>query len=199
MNTASENCEDKTLDFYIQFTRLRAEDFGQIMLSSSNIYNGLLNLYSHETGTQFSDRPSLEVLKVQTGDSIKFCFTEGWLPQISSDKEHDIIIGTPKKLGIPLLIGYLLLCSAEKIIDVKNKHLDGQIKELELRLKQEEVNKLKEKPDNKAFQELQKKSDGLVYSLLINNTFTDITINNALIKNKPFHKDRNKEDSEGRR
>lgn len=187
MNNSAESCEDKTLDFYIQFTRLKAEDFGQILLSSSDIYNGLLNSYAHETGTIIDDKPSLEVFKVQTGDSIKFCFTEGWLPKIYSDKNHDIIIGSPKKLGIPLLIGYLLLCSAEKIIDVKNKHLDGQIKELELRLKQEEINKLKEKPDNKAFQELQKKSDGLVYALLINNTFTEITINNTLIKNKPFH------------
>jgi hypothetical protein len=193
MNTSAEYCEDKTLDFYIQFTRLKAEDFGQIMLSASDIYNGLLNLYFHETGIQIDDKPSLELFKVQTGDSIKFCFTEGWLPKVHSDKEHDIIIGTPKKLGIPLLIGYLLLCSVEKIIDVENKHLDGQIKKLELRLKQEEINKLKEKADSKAFQELQKKSDRLVYALLMNTTFTEITINNTLIKNKHFHKDRNKD------
>lgn len=192
MNNSSKNGEDTVLDFYIQFTQLKAEDFGQILLSANDIYNGLLNLYSHETKIQFDDNPSLEILEVQTGNSIKFCFTEGWLPTVYSDKDNDIIIGAPKKLGIPLLIASLLLSSADKIIDVKNKLLDGQLKELELRLKQEEINKIKEKADSKAFQELQKKSDELVYLILSNNTFTEISINNTFIKNKQYQKDNNR-------
>jgi hypothetical protein len=190
MNISEELHDDNSLDFYVKFTRLTAEDFGRLLLSSSEIYNAILDLYTRDTGILIGDRPSLEIVKVHTGDSIKFCLNEGWLPKVYSDKENDIIISTPKKLGIPLLIAWLLLCSAEKILDVNNKHLDGQIKELELRLKQEEINKLKEKSDSKAFLELKNKSDGLIQAFLKNDSFDEITINNALIKSSPSPKDK---------
>src|SRR6266581_3787664 len=91
----------------------------------------------------WAQTPELELVEVQTGESIKFKFTERALPSISSDKENDIVIGVPKKLGIPVLMGFLLLSAAEKALDMRNKYYDGQIKQIELQLKREEIDKIR--------------------------------------------------------
>lgn len=85
--------------------------------------------------------PPLEVVTISTGESIKFTFGEGWMPSISSNKDDDIVIDVPKKLGIPLMVGYLLLSGAQKCLDLHNTHLDNQIKEVELQLKETELQK----------------------------------------------------------
>ena len=85
--------------------------------------------------------PEFEVVTIATGESIKFTFGEGWLPSVSSNKDDDIVIDVPKKLGIPLMVGYLLLSGAKQCLDLHNTHLDNQIKEVELQLKETELQK----------------------------------------------------------
>ena len=124
----------------------------------------------------------MELSEANTGDSIKFKFIERALPSISSDKENDIVIGVPKKLGIPVLMGFLLLSAADKAMDMRNKYYDGQIKQIELQLKQEEINKIRRGSEIKAPEELEKQSQTIIASLLSNTAFTSVSINGVQIK-----------------
>lgn len=61
------------------------------------------------------------------------------MPSVVAGKDDDIVIDVPRKLGVPLLIGYLLLSGAQDCLNLRTAHLDSQLKEVELQLKQTEL------------------------------------------------------------
>lgn len=132
------------LDIYISYERLKAKDLALYLQNLSFVAEKVTEDYILRFGdSQFSisDLPFLEVDTIHTGDSIKFSLNEGWIPSISTDKDNDIIIGVPKKLGIPLVVGYLLITTASGYQDFRGQYLENQTKEIELQLKKMELGK----------------------------------------------------------
>jgi hypothetical protein len=171
-----------TLDFYIQYEYLSSRDFGKLLEACNELSDSAYRFYAESLRGTWAEPPVLELSEANTGKSIKFKFTERALPSISSDKENDIVIGVPKKLGIPVLMGFLLLSAADKAMDMRNKYYDGQIKQIELQLKQEEINKVRHGNETKAPEELEKQSQTIVASLLSNKAFKSVSINGVEIK-----------------
>jgi hypothetical protein len=136
------------LDVFIEYERLRLTTAGELLVGCGQLGDAAVNTYSRVHGVSFDRPPALLIESAQTGNSIKFVFSESWLPRVSTDKDHDIIVGVPRKLGIPVFCGFLLLSSAKLVLDVENAYLDAQIKRVELQLKKTELQKSLEKmPD----------------------------------------------------
>lgn len=172
-----------SLDFYIQYEYLPSRDLGVLLEACNNLSDIAYRLYAElsQHGT-WADPPVLEISEVHTGESIKFKLIERALPSISSDRENDIVIGVPKKLGIPLLLGFLLISAADQAMDLRNKYYDGEIKRIELQLKQEEINKLRHMGETGVPPVLQKQSEAIVASLLNNPALKSVSINGVPIK-----------------
>lgn len=139
-----EEREFDNLEIYISYERLKAKDLALYLHNLSIVADRVTEDYMLRFGDRHissMDFPYLEVDSIHTGNSIKFTLTEGWKPSISSDEENDIVIGVPKKLGIPLVVGYLLITSAGQYQDIKMKSLDIQTREIELQLKKTELAK----------------------------------------------------------
>jgi hypothetical protein len=171
-----------SLDFYIQYDYLSSRDFGRLLEDCNELSDSAYRFYSEPLPGTWAEPPVLELSEAKTGDSIKFKFIERALPSISSDKENDIVIGVPKRLGIPVLMGALLLGAADKAMDMRNKYYDGQIKQIELQLKQEEINKIRRGDETKAPEELEKQSQAIIASILSNKAFKAVSINGVQIK-----------------
>lgn len=141
-----EEKEFDNLEIYISYERLKAKDLALYLHNLSFIAEKVTEDYMLRFGeNQFdpSDFPYLEVEAVHTGNSIKFTLVEGWKPTIGAvaNEEIDIVIGVPKKLGIPLGVVLLLITGACKYQDVRSQYLDNKIKEIELQLKRMELGK----------------------------------------------------------
>jgi len=184
-----------SLEIYISYHHLTASSLGESIRALGLIADDSAELYANKVSIGKENLPTLEIDAVHTGDSIKFTFGEGWLPSISSDKENDIIINTPKKLGIPLLVGFLLLTGLKNSLTIYNEYLDTRIKKIELVLKQSEVQKIRE--NREEWNTLVNKSIKIVNTILINHEYTkfivyDVDIIN--IKNENKHPDYHKND-----
>jgi len=132
------------LEIYIAYKRLKAKDLALYLNSFALVAEKVTEDYMFRFGDRYisnEDFPYLEVNSIHTGNSIKFTLTEGWKPSFGSDAENDIVIGMPKKLGIPLVVGYLLITSAGQYQDMRMKSLEIQTKEIELQLKKTELAK----------------------------------------------------------
>ncbi|MDR1201636.1 MAG: hypothetical protein LBL58_08420 [Tannerellaceae bacterium] len=118
---------------------MKAKDLAYLLNNFSYISDKISEDYHNRIGSENTSTAFLEILSIHTGNSIKFSLTEGWIPTISSDKENDIIVNIPQKLGIPIVLGYLLISGANQYQEFRNKQLDNQIKEIELQLKKTEL------------------------------------------------------------
>ena len=177
-----ERASTESLDFYIQYEYLSSRDFGMLLEACNNLSDTAYRFYAESSRGTWAEPPVLELSEANTGDSIKFKFIERALPSISSDKENDIVIGVPKKLGIPVLMGFLLLSAADKAMDMRNKYYDGQINQIELQLKQEEINKIRRGGETRIPDEIEKQSQTIIASLLNNTAFKSVSINGVQIK-----------------
>ncbi len=133
--------ELENLEIYLSYEKLKAKDLAYLLNNFSFISDKISEDYQNRFGSDDEQINSLDILTITTGNSVKFALTEGWIPKVSSDAENDIVIGIPKKLGIPVALGYLLVSGASQYQELRNKHLDNQIKEIELQLKQTELHK----------------------------------------------------------
>jgi hypothetical protein len=174
--------EAASLDFYIQYEYLSSRDFGALLTACNSLSESAYRYYEERLRGAWAQPPVLELFEIRTGESIKFKFIERAIPSISSDKENDIVIGVPKKLGIPVLMAFLLLGAADKGMDMRNKYYDGQIKQIELQLKREEINKIRRGNETRVPEELEKQSQIIISSLLNNEAFKSVSINGVPIK-----------------
>src|ERR1700674_4540650 len=95
---------------------------------------------------------------------IKFTHGRRAIPSMSSNKGCDVVIGVPKNLGIPVPTGVLLARPSDRARDMRNKYYDGQIKQIELQLKQEEINKIRHGGETRVPEELEKQSQIIISS-----------------------------------
>ncbi|MDB5226579.1 MAG: hypothetical protein JWN78_772 [Bacteroidota bacterium] len=138
----------ENLEIYISYDKLKAKDLALLLHNLSFISDRITEDFYNRFGNGNEAKPSLDIVNINTGNSVKFALTEGWMPEVTSDAENDIVIGIPKKLGIPIAICYLLVSGASKYQDFKNTHLDNQIKEIELELKKHELYKVISEENN---------------------------------------------------
>jgi len=176
-----EKPENTDLEIYSRYYQLDTEHLIELMSKLDRMYKRLLD-YSYPV--YFSEkyempfRNFLEIESFNTGESVKIKFKEGWKPEFRI-KKKDLEIRIPLKLGIPLIILYLILQSAQKITSLYNETLEMQIKELDIKVKQLE---LQEKISEKDFQrrpfyyrnDLRQADDFVNY--LINNPYNTTRI-----------------------
>jgi len=132
----------EVLEIYIDYERLKAKDVAKLLSNLSFISTKIAEDYfSRFNDYQGEELPTLDIEAVNTGDSIKFKLIEGWKVNITSNEEADIVVGIPKKLGLPIVIGYLLVAMANGYQDFRNTQLDNRLKEIEIQLKESELAK----------------------------------------------------------
>lgn len=134
----------ETLEIYIDYDRLKAKDLAIYLQNLSDVATKIVeDFFSRFNNYEGEDLPTLDVEAIKTGNSIKLRLIEGWKPRVRSggqDNEH-IFVEIPKKLGVPIVIGHLLIVTAMGYLGIKNLMLDNQIKEIEKQLKQTELAK----------------------------------------------------------
>lgn len=178
-----EIADEETLNVYIGYRRLTARSFGDFSQAVAYLGDSIRSMHGELSHTDVALIPELEVASVHTGESIRFRFLERWTPSVSMSREGDIVVDVPKKIGIPLLVAYLLLTAAEKTEGLYNTHLDNQIKAVELQLKRTELNKTV--MESSAVQHKLTEGASRVLNIAIqNNDFRLVEVNGATIINR---------------
>lgn len=132
----------EALQIYIDYNRLKAKDLANFLANFSFIATKIAEDYfSRYKDYEGEELPTLDIDTANTENSIKFTLIEGWNVKIKSNADADIVVEIPKKLGLPIVIGYLLISIAAEYQDYRNKQLDNRLKELEIQLKQTELAK----------------------------------------------------------
>jgi hypothetical protein len=185
----TENFNDQ-LEIYIDYSNLKASDLGKLLINLSYLSNKISEDYFTRFDTyQGEQMPTLNIQTIDTGNSVKFTLVEGWKPSIKTSADDDIVIEIPKLLGIPILIGYFLIYAASSYLDIQNKRLDNHLKELEIQLKEKELAKAINSPN----EETEKEKRFVLYYLdnkvaeikpLLNDTIKSILRNPEINKFK---------------
>src|SRR5690606_15717877 len=133
------------LDIYLKFDQLDNGDVVELLGGLDRLYNDIIGqpfnyYYRRPFFPEFfySFKNILEVQSIETGQSIRFRFKEGWKPNIRI-KKKELQIDVPRKLGIPLVVVYLLLTSVQKMAELRNEMLDNELKQLEIQMKKIEI------------------------------------------------------------
>jgi hypothetical protein len=178
-----EITNEETLNVYISYQRLTARSFADFSQAIAQLGQSVRSIHGELSRTDLVLIPELELASVHTGESIIFRFSEGWTPSVSMSRKGDIVIDVPKKIGIPLLIGYLLLTAAQKVESLYNTHLDNQVKAVELQLKRTELNKTVME-SNSARHKLTEDASRVLNIAIQNNDFRTVKVNGATIVNR---------------
>jgi hypothetical protein len=190
----NEITDEETLKVYIAYQRLTARSFGDFSQAIAQLGQSVRRMHGELSRTDLALIPELELASIHTGESINFRFSEGWTPSVSMSRKGDIVIDVPRKIGIPLLVGYLLLTAAEKVEGLYNTHLDNEVKAVELQLKRTELNKTIME-SNSARHKLTEDASHVLNIVIQNNDFRVVEVNGTTIINRPaVVDDMNRED-----
>jgi hypothetical protein len=168
--------ENTEIDIYLKYdyldTSLLTDLFGKL----NNLYRSL----PEELDGSFNN--FLEIESINTGQSIRIRFKEGWKPKIRV-RRGELEVGVPANLGIPAILIYFLLTGAQKITDMRNDYLDGQLKEMDIKLKRIELyEKIEESGRFK--QSLERQAVDTINILFHNQDIKHVEINDVTIKDK---------------
>jgi hypothetical protein len=92
---------------------------------------------------EFSETPLnniLEISHMSTGNSIIMKLKEGWLPTFQI-KKTDSVLKIPTLLGIPAILGYVLISAIENSAPARNQDVEKRRKVLESRLMENDLSK----------------------------------------------------------
>lgn len=132
----------ETLEIYIAYDQLKAKDLADFLSNLSFIADKIAEDYFSRFNENYTgELPTLDIESIHTGESVKFKLIEGWKLKIGSSDEADIVVSIPKKLGIPLVIGYILIWGANQYLDFRIKLRDLEEKETDIKIEQVELNK----------------------------------------------------------
>ena len=185
-----DKIENTEIEIYFKYRHLDTGEIAELFERLDRLYKSLLDnsypvYYSEKYDVPF--RNFLEIESINTGQSIRIKFKEGWKPEFKFRKQ-ELEIRIPKKLGIPAILLYLLLTGVQKTTDIYNDYLEGQLKELEIKLKQMELyEKIEEReryrrPFNA--RPYQRQADETIQILINNQNINYIEINGTTIKNE---------------
>ncbi len=128
------------IEFYLKYDHLYAADMAVLFDKLDKLFVSLVKraYMNDKPNVLFSEEQSgyfLEIQSMNTGNSLHLKFNECWKSLLNaSNGQPDK--NTPIKLGIPVIINYLLLLGVQKLSGKKNETLNQQLKELELKLKE---------------------------------------------------------------
>ncbi len=185
-----DKIENTEIDIYFKYDYLDTSELTELFNRLDRLYKSLLDnsypvYFSEKYGQPF--RNFLEIESINTGQSIRIRFKEGWKPEFRVRKK-ELEINIPVKLGIPAIVLYFLLTGAQKMTSIRNDYLDGQLKELEIKLKQIELYEKMEDRERyrKPFpnRPYQKQADETIDFIINNQNINYIEINGTVIKDK---------------
>ena len=186
----TDKIENTEIEIYFKYNYLDTAELTQIFSSLDRLYKSLLdNSYPVYFSEKYSQpfRNFLEIDSINTGQSIKIRFKEGWKPEFRVRKK-ELEINIPLKLGIPAILLYYLLTGAQKMTSMQNDYLEGQLKELEIKIKQIELyEKIEEREGyRRQFQnrQYQRQSEEIVNFIINNQNINHIEINGTVIKDE---------------
>ncbi|MCG2419370.1 hypothetical protein K8089_10075 [Aequorivita sp. F47161] len=185
----SENIELTEIELYFKYDYLDTYDLKEILNRIDRLYKNFLPLtypiyFSEKYDLAF--RNFLEIESINTGQSIKIKFKEGWKPEFRIKKKN-LIVGIPIKLGIPALAVYFLFIGAQNVMTIRNEYLDAELKKMEIQLKQMEIyDKLKERKaleGNRVERHFQRQANDVINFIIQNKNINYVEINGTTIKN----------------
>lgn len=183
--------EHTEIDVYLKFDQLDNGDVVELLSGLDRLHKEIFEqqfTLAFETYYPELFYPFKNILAVQsidTGQSIRFRFKEGWKFK-NHIKKKALHISVPKNLGVAMLSVYFLLTGAQKIAETRNLILDGELKRLEIQLKQIEIYRRigDQNLENKdeVFRRLQRQADKTIEFLYYNNSINHVEINGLTIK-----------------
>jgi hypothetical protein len=179
--------EYNEIDIYLKYDQLDTYDLVDLFSGLDKLHKEILNpQYFRDYGRfyfHFYDYPFSNILKIksiETGQSIRLKFCEGWKPRIRVSN-NELEINVPKNLGIPLMILYLLFSGAQKVIEMNGNMLDNELKRLEIELKKHEVYEvLYHKNDN--FSRFKRQAERTIEAINLNDSITYFELNGIKLK-----------------
>jgi hypothetical protein len=186
----TDKIENTEIDIYFKYDYLDTNELTELLGRLDRLYKSLLDnsypVYFYEKyGQPF--RNFLEIESINTGQSIRIRFRESWKPQFRVRKK-ELEISIPVKLGIPAMVLYYLLTGAQKMSSMRNDYLDGQLKELKIKLKQMELyEKIEDREryrrpfPNRSYQ---RQADETINFIINIQYINYIEINGTIIKNE---------------
>ncbi len=186
----TDKIENTEIDIYFKYDYLDTNELTELLGRLDRLYKSLLDnsypVYFYEKYEQ-PFRNFLEIESINTGQSIRIRFREGWKPEFRVRKK-ELEISIPVKLGIPAMVLYYLLTGAQKMSNMRNDYLDGQLKELEIKLKQMELyEKIEDREryrrpfPNRPYQ---RQADETINFIINIQYINHIEINGTIIKNE---------------
>lgn len=174
--------DSDTLDVTLCYTELSSSQLGSFLIGLGDLADECARLHRNVPASHYSQPRVLLAQTIHTGESVKFSFAERWLPTFSTAADGSFEITLPKKLGVPLLVGYLMLSGAKLVLDVQNayddhriKQIDIELKQLEIQLKQHEIGALLD--DKSAMEELRPSVMQVIMPIVFDPTYTSFRIN----------------------
>jgi len=170
--------EETEIDIYFKYDYLDTSLLTGFLSRLDELYLSLLEELGESEG---SFQNFLEIESINTGQSIRFKFKEGWKPKLQITK-GELEVGIPAKLGIPAILIYFLLTGVQRITNMHNDYLDSQIKEMDIKLKQIELyEKLEYRGRQK--QLIERQAGDTISFLFDNEAIKHVEINDVTIKN----------------
>lgn len=123
----------ETLDIYIDYDQLKAQDLAKLLSNLSFISDKISQDYFLRF-EKSDELPTLDIDTMHTGGSIKFKLIEAWKVKMNNNESDDIVISIPRKIGVPLVVGFLLVTTAIGYLEVRKLWLEVQ--ELENKVEQ---------------------------------------------------------------
>jgi len=191
-----DRLEYTEIDLYIKYDQLDNSDVIELLSGLDRLHNEIVGQpLSYYYGRPFFPefyypfRNILEVQSIETGQSIRFRFKEGWKPSIRI-RRKEVQIEVPRKIGIPLIVIYFLLEAASRYVEFRNQVLDNELKQLEIEMKKHElyreIEERRNSNNNSAdFSRIQRQADRTVEFIFYNTSFSHVEINGVPLKEEP--------------
>lgn len=191
--------EDFEIELYFKYRKLSTADMALLFKKLDVLFISLVkrSYMTEKTAYLFYEENSphfLELSNINTGNSINIKFKEGWKPSLDI-KKAELNVHVPVNLGIPVIIVYLMLGAAQKLMSIRNEYLDGELKNYELTVKEMKYNRkgrlepfetdYKSNTPSKLYHRTHQKQAQSVIEFLLNNPdIYHLEINDMVIKDE---------------
>lgn len=135
--------KEEPMEVYIKYTILDNDTFFNILRGFGRIRDKLVNEYKLDieltklTNSPKKLKPILEFTSINTGESIKWKYKEGWIPSIRP-RNGDLEISINYKIGLTALIAGVIASAVPSYLSSRSSALDIEIKKEELQIKKSE-------------------------------------------------------------
>lgn len=133
--------EELPLEIYVKFSKLDNPTLIKLLSGIDKISRAIIREYSlteslTELGdTRFKISPELEVVSINTGNSILWKYKEGWIPTFRPNRHGDLEISINYKIGLIALIASSLLIAIPRVLDAQKTYLENESLREEIKLK----------------------------------------------------------------